>query len=231
MLFSNDKKEKKEKKEKKVIKKQSPTVIPSPKQEPMMPPQPAMPCPPGPPKQPGEHLRDNGVLFMDKEFNQDNCMPLVKMIMEFNLMPADKAPEVIHLYINSPGGYVDSCMHLIDVVKQSRIPVYTYGMGSIASCGVMLMMSGVKGHRYLTHNTAVMSHEFSGGMQGQYHDMIDAQAHMEWTNKKLLEHYKKCTGKNEKYIREHMLEPKTNHWLTPEQAVKHGIADHIITTY
>ena len=59
-------------------------------------------------KQPGEHLRDNGVLFMDKEFNQDNCMPLVKMIMEFNLMPEDKAPEIIHLYINSPGGFVKS---------------------------------------------------------------------------------------------------------------------------
>ena len=142
-------------------------VIPEPKEAPTPPPMPPMPQPPTPPKQPGEFLRENGVLHMDKEFNQDNCMPLVKMIMEYNLMPTDKAPEIIHLYINSPGGYVDSCMHLIDVIKQSRIPVYTYGMGSIASCGVMLMMSGVKGHRYLTQNTAVMSHEFSGGTQGQ----------------------------------------------------------------
>ncbi len=226
MIFNKD-----EKKTKKVTKKEMPNVIPLPKEEPAMPPMPPMPAPPSAPKQPGEHLRDNGVLFMDKEFNQDNCMPLVKMIMEYNLMPADKAPEVIHLYINSPGGYVDSCMHLIDVVKQSRIPVYTYGMGSIASCGVMLMMSGVKGHRYLTHNTAVMSHEFSGGTQGQYHDMIDSHKHMNWTNKKLLEHYKKCTGKSEKYIREFTLAPKTDHWLTPDQAVKHGIADKVIKTY
>ena len=216
---------------KKAPKKVIPTVIPVPQEEPMMPPMPQMPMPPGPPKQPGEHLRDNGILFMDKEFNQENCMPLVKMIMEFNMMPKDKAPEIIHLYINSPGGYVDSCMHLIDIVKQSRIPVYTYGMGSIASCGVMLMMAGVKGHRYLTHNTAVMSHEFSSGTRGQYHDILDSQKHMEWTNKKLLEHYKKCTGKTEKYIREFTLAPKTDHWLTPEQAVKHGIADHVITTY
>ena len=47
---------------------------------------PPMPTPPIPPKQPGEFLRENGVLHMDKEFNQDNCMPLVKMIMEYNLM-------------------------------------------------------------------------------------------------------------------------------------------------
>ena len=42
--------------------------------------------PPVPPKKPGEILYDNGVLFMDKEFNQENCIPLVKMIMEYNMM-------------------------------------------------------------------------------------------------------------------------------------------------
>ena len=206
-------------------------VIPEPKVAPPPPPPPPMPAPPTPPKQPGEFLRENGIIFMEDEFNQKNCMPLVKMIMEFNLMPAEKAPEIIHLYINSPGGLVDSCMHLIDVVKQSRIPVYTYGMGSIASCGVMLMMAGAKGHRYLTQNTAVMSHEFSGGTRGQYHDMVDQQPHMEWTNLKLMEHYIKCTGKKAPYIRKHLLAPKTDHWLTPEEAVKHGIADQIIESY
>jgi len=207
------------------------TIIPEPKEQPKPTPPPPMPQPPAPPKQPGEYSKDNGVLFMDKEFNQDNCMPLVKMIIEYNLMPKDKAPNTIHLYINSPGGLVDSCMHLIDTIKQSRIPVHTYGMGSIASCGVMLMMSGVKGHRYLTHNTAVMSHEFSGGQKGQYHDMLDSKKHMDWTNEKLLEHYIKCTGKTKTYIRKHLLAPKTDHWLTPEEAVKHGIADKVIKTY
>lgn len=216
---------------KKPSKKEEITIIPTPRQEPAPPPMPPMPAPPSPPKAPGEHLRDNGVLFMDKEFNQENCMPLVKMIMEYNLMPSDTAPEVIHLYINSPGGLVDSAIHLIDTVKQSRIPVYTYGMGSIASCGVFLMMAGEKGHRYLTQNTAVMSHEFSGGTGGQYHDIVDRHEHFKWTNEKILDHYKKCTGKSEKYIREHLLAPKTDHWITPEDAVKHGIADHVITTY
>jgi len=207
------------------------TIIPEPKEQPKPTPPPPPPTPPQPPKQPGEYSKDNGVLFMEKEFNQENCMPLVKMIIEYNLMPKDKAPNTIHLYINSPGGLVDSCMHLIDTIKQSRIPVYTYGMGCIASCGVMLMMSGVKGHRYLTQNTAVMSHEFSGGQKGQYHDMLDSKKHMDWTNEKLLEHYIKCTGKTKTYIRKHLLAPKTDHWLTPEEAVKHGIADKVITTY
>lgn len=181
-------------------------------------------------KAPGTVLKENGILFMDKEFNQENCMPLVKMIMEYNLMPKQKAPPIIHLYINSPGGEVASAFHLIDTIKQSRIPVYTYGLGSIASCGVLLMMSGEKGHRYLTQNTSVMSHQYSWGSGGKEHELYAKIKQFEISSQKMIDHYKKCTGKDEKYIRKHLL-PESDQWLTVEEAVKHGIADIIIETY
>ena len=46
----------------------------------------------------------------------------------------------------------------------------------------------------------------------------------------MIDHYKKCTGKTESYIRKHLL-PETDQWLSPEEVVKHGIADHIVETY
>ena len=181
-------------------------------------------------KQPGTILKENGILFMDRKFDQENCMPLVKMIMEYNLMPAPKRPPIIHLYINSPGGEVASAFHLIDVIKQSKIPVYTYGMGSIASCGVLLMMSGEKGHRYLTQNTSIMSHQYSWGAGGKEHELYAKIKAYEFSSEKMLEHYVKCTGKKRDYIRKYLL-PESDTWLTPEEAVKHGIADKIIQTY
>lgn len=181
-------------------------------------------------KPPGIVLKENGILFMDKKFDQDNCMPLVKMIMEYNLMPGNKRPEIIHLYINSPGGEVASAFHLIDVIKQSKIPVHTYGMGSIASCGVLLMMSGAKGHRYLTQNTSIMSHQYSWGSGGKEHELFAKIKQFEISTEKMMDHYKKCTGKDKKYIRKHLL-PESDMWLTPEEAIEHGIADKIIETY
>ena len=208
----------------------TPSVIPTPKELPPAPPPPPMPQPPVPPKQPGEYLRDNGILFMDREFNQDNCMPLVRAILEWNLMPEDKRPEVIHLYINSPGGLVASAWHLIDTIKQSRIPVYTYAMGMAASCGCLLLMSGEKGHRYVTQNTQVMSHVYSAGSGGKEFDLFARVKSFEQTSNNMVKHYMKCTGKSEKYIREHLL-PAEDVWLTPEEAVKHGVVDNIIETY
>lgn len=181
-------------------------------------------------KPPGIVLKENGILFMDNKFDQEHCMPLVKMIMEYNLMPAPKAPDIIHLYINSPGGEVASAFHLIDIIKQSRIPVYTYGMGSIASCGVLLMMSGEKGHRYLTQNTSIMSHQYSWGSGGKEHELYAKIKQFEISSEKLMDHYKKCTGKSRKYIRKHLL-PESDMWMTPEEALIHGIADKIVETY
>lgn len=207
-----------------------PSVIPTPKEQPAAPPMPPMPAPPMPPKQPGEYLRDNGILFMDQQFNQDNCMPLVKAILEWNLMPEDKRPEIIHLYINSPGGLVASAWHLIDTIKQSKIPVYTYAMGMAASCGCLLLMSGEKGHRYVTQNTQVMSHVYSAGSGGKEFDLFARVRSFEQTSRNMIRHYEKCTGKSEAYIRKHLL-PAEDVWLTPEEAVKHGVVDHIIETY
>jgi ATP-dependent protease ClpP protease subunit len=46
----------------------------------------------------------------------------------------------------------------------------------------------------------------------------------------MLAHYKKCTGLNEKKIREILLPPQ-DVWLSAEEAVKHGIADKIKKVY
>jgi len=203
-------------------------LIPTPPTQ--MPPQEPMPKDLTFEKPPGTVLKENGILFMDKKFDQENCMPLVKMIMEYNLMPPSKSPDIIRLYINSPGGEVASAFHLIDVIKQSRIPVYTYGMGSIASCGVLLMMAGESGHRYLTQNTTIMSHQYSYGSSGKEHELYAKIKQFEISSEKMMEHYKKCTGKSRKYIRKHLL-PESDMWLTPDEAVTHGIADKVVETY
>ena len=55
-------------------------LIPTPPTQ--MPPQEPMPKDLTFEKPPGTVLKENGILFMDKKFDQENCMPLVKMIME-----------------------------------------------------------------------------------------------------------------------------------------------------
>lgn len=179
---------------------------------------------------PGLLMRKNAVLMLTGEFNQTNIMPLVQDIMEYNFLPEKDRPEHLTLVINSPGGAVHSAFHLIDVMKTSQIPVHTYAQGMIASCGVLTFMAGEPGHRYITHNTSVMSHQFSWGSQGKEHELYAKIKEFELSSERMIEHYKSCTKKSESYIRKNLL-TESDVWMSAEEAVKHKIADKVVRTY
>lgn len=178
----------------------------------------------------GSYMRENGVLMLIDKFDQDHIMPLVVQIMEYNMMEKELQPDALTLIINSGGGAVHSAFHLIDAMKTSEIPVHTVGQGLVASCGVLTLMAGERGHRRVTHNTSVMSHQYSWGSSGKEHELYAKVKEFEFSSQRMIEHYKKCTRKSEKYIRKHLL-GATDVWLSPDECLKHGVIDEIIETY
>ena len=200
-------------------------IIPLPKEQPKIPAPPPPPMPPAPPKQPGEYSKDNGILFMDKEFNQDNCMPLVKMIIEYNLMPKDKAPETIHLYINSPGGIVTSGLAIYDTMEYIRPDVSTVCMGQAASMGSLLLTAGAAGKRFSLPNARIMTHQPSGGFQGQATDIeIHAKEILD-LRQRLNGIYEKHSGKTIKQI-EKIMDRDT--FMKAEDAKNFGLIDEVV---
>jgi ATP-dependent Clp protease protease subunit len=179
-------------------------------------------------KAPGSYLRESGVLYLNDKFDKDTIHPLVMQIHEYNLMPEGVKPQEIKLIINSPGGSVHWAWQLIDAMKMSEIPIVTIAQGLAASCGVLTLMAGDK--RVATHNTSIMSHTYAWGSQGKEGELYAKIKEFEYASARMLDHYKKCTKKSEKYIRKNLLHAH-DEWLTPEEALKHGILDEIWETY
>ena len=177
---------------------------------------------------PGSYIREAGILFLTDKFDQEKIIPLVAQIYEYNLMPEELRPDTITLVINSPGGSVHSAFHLIDAMMMSEVPVNTLGHGLVASCGVLTIMAGKR--RMMTHNTSVMSHQYSWGSQGKEHELQAKFKEFDMAGIRMEEHYKKFTKKSVKYIRKNLLHA-TDEWLTPEECLKHGIVDEVINTY
>ena len=177
---------------------------------------------------PGTYVREAGILFLTDKFDQEKIMPLVAQIYEYNIMPDELRPENITLVINSPGGSVHSAFHLIDAMMMSEVPVNTIGHGLGASCGVLTIMAGKR--RMVTHNTSVMSHQYSWGSQGKEHELHAKFKEFDMAGIRMENHYKKFTKKSVKYIRKHLLHA-TDEWLTPDECLKHGLVDEVINTY
>lgn len=162
-------------------------------------------------------------------FDSKTTGEVIKFILERNLMPKNK-PKQIKLMINSPGGEVASAFALIDTMKGSRIPIYTYGLGEIASCGLLTFIAGEKGKRYITRNTSILSHQFFWGAVGKEHELFAAVKEFDNTKQRIVEHYKRCTGMSEANIKKYLLPPE-DVWLSAREAVKYGIADEIVDFY
>ena len=187
--------------------------------------------PPAPPKiQIGELMWESGYYYMAETFTAETTKPIIIWIIENNLMTTRARKKELTLIINSPGGEVHSAFALIDTMKGSAIPIKTIGIGMIASCGVLTFMAGAKGKRLLTPNTSILSHQYSWGSAGKEHELFARVREFELSTKRMLTHYKKCTGMSEKKIREILLPPE-DVWLSSKEAVKYGIADKIVSTY
>jgi ATP-dependent Clp protease protease subunit len=111
-------------------------------------------------------------------------------------------------------------------MRGSAVPIRTVGLGQIASAGLMMFIAGEKGNRVLTPNTSILSHQYSWGAFGKEHELFATVKEFDLTTKKMISHYKKCTGLNEKKIREVLLPPQ-DIWLGALEAKQLGICDHV----
>ena len=102
------------------------------------------------------------------------------------------------LGICSRGGDLNACFALVDVMKGSKIPIKTVGLGMIASCGLLMFITGTKGRRVLTPNTSILSHQYSWGSIGKEHELFARVKELELTTERMINHPKDVVGEGDK---------------------------------
>lgn len=167
---------------------------------------------------------EKGVYLFMEEVNTETCKELISFILTKSFQRP--RPKCLQVIINSPGGDLNAAFAVIDIMKGCPIPVHTVGLGQIASAGFMMFIAGKKGERILTPNTSIMSHQWSWGSWGKEHELVAVSKEHDLTSKRMVNHYKKCTGMTEKKIREFLL-PATDVWMSAKEALKHKCADKI----
>ena len=170
-------------------------------------------------------LYKSGIYLLMDTITAESCKDAIEFVLKQNT--EKKKQKRLQFMICSPGGDVPSCFALIDIMKGSKIPIHTIGLGVIASCGLLLFITGEKGKRTLTPNTSILSHQYSWGSYGKEHELFAQVKEFELSTERMISHYKKCTGLDEKEIREHLLPPE-DRWLSAKEAKKLGICDKVI---
>jgi ATP-dependent Clp protease protease subunit len=172
-----------------------------------------------------QELENDGIMCLFGRIEDATIAEPIRWILGENLR-TDMQRKRLLLMINSQGGDVSSAFALIDVMRGSAIPVHTLGLGKIASAGLLVFISGELGHRVLTPNTSILSHQWSWMAMGKEHELISRVAEYELITKRIVRHYKKCTGLSKKKVRKLLL-PPNDVWLDPEEAKDLNLCDEI----
>ena len=170
--------------------------------------------------------RKNRTFYIDYEIEEDySLVELAKIIIQMNIEEKDiENPEPIRLFIHSYGGDIEQALFFCDLVKSSRIPIITIGMGVAMSAGFLIFLSGKK--RYAFPHTSMLVHSGSAAFQGTAEQIEEAQRN-----------YKKQIGQMKSYILANMnIDEKTfnknkskDWYLSSDELIKFGIIDEIIT--
>jgi len=141
-------------------------------------------------------------------------------------LESENPDKDIFMYINSPGGVVTSGLAIYDTMEYIRPNVSTVCMGQAASMGSLLLMAGAAGKRYCLPNARIMTHQPSGGFQGQATDIEIHAKEIINLRGRLNGIYEKHTGQSAKQI-EKIMERDT--FMSPDEAKALGLIDEVVS--
>jgi ATP-dependent Clp protease protease subunit len=141
-------------------------------------------------------------------------------------LESENPSKDIFMYINSPGGVVTSGMAIYDTMEYIRPDVSTVCIGQAASMGSLLLTAGATGKRHCLPNARIMTHQPSGGFQGQATDIEIHAKEIISLRSRLNKIYEKHSGKTLKQI-EKIMERDT--FMSPTEAKEMGLIDEVVT--
>lgn len=147
------------------------------------------------------------------------------IIAQLLFLESENPNKDIHLYINSPGGYVSSGLAIYDTMQFIKPNVSTLCIGQAASAASLLLAAGTKGKRYCLPNATVMIHQVLGSYQGQGSDIaIHAKETLRVGNL-LNEILAKHTGQPISRIKK---DTDRDNFMDAQQSIAYGLVDGVL---
>jgi ATP-dependent Clp protease, protease subunit len=165
-------------------------------------------------------LRDR-IIFLGDAI-EDHTANLI--IAQLLFLESEDPEKDIFLYINSPGGMVNSGLAIYDTMQYLRAPVSTICIGMAASMAAVLLSAGARGKRYALPHSRIMIHQGSGGFRGNAADAVIQMREWEALVKMNHEILARHTGQPVDKV---VHDTDRDYFMSPEQAKDYGIIDAV----
>lgn len=161
------------------------------------------------------------IIFIGDTIDEQMANTVTAQLLWLNTQDNGKP---IQVYINSSGGSVLDGLMIYDTMRMIKSPIHTICTGKALSMGAILLAAGDV--RSALPNSTIMIHQPMGGVHGQSTEVMIAAKQIEKIHDKLAKILADHTGKSIKQIIKDM---DRDNWMNPEDALKYGLIDEVIT--
>lgn len=163
------------------------------------------------------------IIFLSGDVQADKMDTIVAQMLFLDSLNHNP----IHLFINSGGGECYSGLELVSVMRHIKSPVHTTVLGIAASMAAVIASGGEKGHRKAFPYSRFMIHQPSSGMG--YSTFRDQQIHLQEMESLKHDLYDVLAQNSGQPIEEIERLCDRNNWMKPEEAIKLGFLDSIVS--
>lgn len=167
-------------------------------------------------------LSDYGIIYLSGTIDDGSSETVCKEIIEYNI---SGKIDHIQMIINSSGGSCPAGFAIIDIMEWSRLPIYTTGIGLLASMALLVFMTGTTGRRVITPRTSILSHRYSAMTLGNHSQLVATRKEQDLEHDRIIDHYLRYSKIETKDDLESYLLRDVDTWLTPDEATAYGLVD------
>jgi ATP-dependent Clp protease protease subunit len=141
---------------------------------------------------------------------------------------AGASDEPIDIYVNSPGGHVESGDTIHDMIRfvDAEAPVRMIGTGWVASAGALIFLAGKKERRFCLPQTRFLLHQPMGGVRGPAVDIDIEAKEIVKMRERLNRLIATETGQTYEKVKK---DTDRNYWMSAEEAIAYGMVEKVIS--
>jgi ATP-dependent Clp protease protease subunit len=152
-------------------------------------------------------------------------MKLAQEVTEKLMLLSADSDDDIKIFINSPGGHVESGDTIFDMIRFVKPTVKVVGTGWVASAGALIYAATEREHRYSLPNTRFLLHQPMGGVRGQAQDIAIEAEEIIKMRERLNRIFSEQTGQSLEKVSK---DTDRNFWMGAQQAIDYGLVGKII---
>jgi ATP-dependent Clp protease protease subunit len=142
------------------------------------------------------------------------------------LLLENMGDDPIRIFIDSPGGDADAGYAIFDMIRFVKPPVFTIGMGLVASAAAIIQLASPRERRVGLPNSHYLIHQPLSGIRGVATDIEIHAREIDRLREKINRLISEETGAAREQVEK---DTDRDYWMNAEEAAAYGLISRVVT--